>query len=157
MTQRLKSFIKPLPFIEVIQMRYTFIHENKSKIETTTSDDIIEVMKDAMSSWAQMSPQDREEVMNGVSRFDVRRDDDLVILDWSKHTEGCVILTFGLDGEVSTAYNMPESAYLAMLEDHPGDRFYTHSFNMVNLIIERPVVEAEEETGDKVEEVSEPR
>ena len=133
-------------------MRYTFIHENKSKIETTTSDDIIEVMKDAMSSWAQMSPSDREEVMNGVSRFDVRRDDDLVILDWSKHTEGCVILTFGLDGQVTTRYNEPESVYLAMLEDHPGDRFYTHSFNMINLIIERPVVEVEEETEEGVED-----
>lgn len=133
-------------------MRYTFIHENKSKIETTTSDDIIEVMKDAMSSWAQMSPSDREEVMTGVSRFDVRRDDDLVILDWSKHTEGCVILTFGLDGQVTTRYNEPESVYLAMLEDHPGDRFYTHSFNMVNLIIERPVVEVEEKTGEGAED-----
>lgn len=136
-------------------MRYTFIHENKSKIETTTSDDIIEVMKDAMSSWAQMSPQDREEVMNGVSRFDVRRDDNLVILDWSKHTEGCVILTFGLDGQVTTRYNEPESVYLAMLEDHPGDRFYTHSFNMVNLIIERPVVEVEEKAGEGAEDLPE--
>jgi hypothetical protein len=138
-------------------MKYTFIHENKSKIETTTSDDIIEVMKDAMSSWAQMSPSDREEVMSGTSRFDVRRDDDLEILDWSKHTEGCVILTFGLDGQVTTRYNEPESAYLAMLEDHPGDRFYTHSFNMINLIIERPVVEVEEETEDGIEDVPEPR
>ena len=139
-----------------MQMRYTFIHENKSKIETTTSDDIIEVMKDAMSSWAQMSPSDREEVMNGVSRFDVKRDDDLEIMDWSKHTEGCVILTFGLDGQVTTRYNEPESAYLAMLEDHPGDRFYTHSFNMINLIIERPVEAVEEGTEEGVKDVVEP-
>ena len=137
-------------------MKYTFIHENKSKIETTTSDDIIEVMKDAMSSWAQMTPQDREEVMNGVSRFDVKRDDDLEIMTWSKHTEGCVILTFGLDGQVTTRYNEPESTYLSMLENCPGDRFYTHGFNMVNLIIERPVAEVEEETGEGVEDVSEP-
>lgn len=136
-------------------MRYTFVHENKNKIETTTSDDIIEVMKDAMLSWAQMSPSEREEVMNGISRFDVRRDDDLEILDWSKHTEGCVILTFGLDGQVTTRYNEPESTYLAMLENHSGDRFYTHSFNKINLIIERPVVEVEENTEEEVGEVTE--